>query len=115
MINGSLEQFLDTGWYSESTLFYNGHIYWCEAQQDINTGINHFFVDKWAAENENNTYFHSVLEADGTLKWSRVFETENQDLDLIKKQFLEAPIFDGKTFWQVEKQIAWLDESAPIS
>ena len=27
MINGHLVQFLDTGWYSEATLYFNGYIY----------------------------------------------------------------------------------------
>ncbi len=46
MINGNLEQFLDTGWYSEATLFLNGYIYWCEAQYDEKKQSNTFFVDK---------------------------------------------------------------------
>ena len=113
MINGYLDQFLDTGWFSESTLFYNGNIYWCEAQLDPDTGITTFYVDKWA-ENENNTYYHSILEEDGTLKWNNAYEEKGKDLELIKKHFLEVPIFDGKNFWQVENQLAWLDEGNPI-
>ena len=35
-------------------------------------------------------------------------------MDRIKQRFLEAPVFEGKTFWQVEKEIAWLDEGQPI-
>ena len=50
MINGLLDQFLDTGWYTEATLFYNGFIYWCEAQSDLTTNTTTFFIDKWAAE-----------------------------------------------------------------
>ena len=115
MRNGRLEQFLDTGWYSEATLWLNGYVYWCEAQRDVSTGMTHFFVDKWEAENENNMYYHSRLEMDGTLKWDRVFEVNTEDIDLAKKQFLEATIFDGKSFWQVEKQIAWLEEATPVS
>ncbi len=26
------------------------------------------------------------------------------------EQFLEAPIFNGKTFWEVESEITWVDE-----
>ena len=114
MKNGYLEQFLDTGWYSEATIFYNGFIYWCEAQSDLDTNITTFFVDKWAVENENNLYYHSILEDDGTLNWKRVFEVESEDLELIKRKFLEANIFDGKSFWQVENGLVWLEESAPI-
>jgi len=115
MINGYLEQFLDTGWYSEATLYYNGFIYWCEAQSDIATNITSFFVDKWAAENEDNTYYHSILEEDGTVKWERIFKIDDNDLELIKKRFLEACIFDGKSFWEIEKELAWLEESTPVS
>lgn len=113
MINGKLEQFLDTGWFNEATLYYGGYIYWCEAQFDEGKQVNLFFIDKWQAENENNLYYHSLLESDNTLKWERVFEIADSSLDLIKKKFLGAKIFDGKTFWEVEKEIAWLDEGAP--
>ncbi|MCQ2437329.1 MAG: hypothetical protein MJ099_02905 [Clostridia bacterium] len=115
MINGRLDQFLDTGWYSEATLYYHGFIYWCEAQFNAATNITSFFVDKWAAKNEDNTYYHPILEENGTVKWERVFETSDNDLECIKKRFLEACIFDGKSFWQIEKELAWLEESTPIS
>ena len=114
MINGLLDQFLDTGWFTEATLVYNGFIYWCEAQSDLTTNTTTFFIDKWAAENEDNLYYHSLLEPDGTLIWKRVFEISDTDMERIKQRFLEAPIFEGKTFWQVEKDIAWLDESQSI-
>ena len=114
MKNGKLDQFLDTGWYSEATLYLDGYIYWCEAQTN-ETGSTTFFVDKWAAENEDNAYYHSILNADGTLTWNRVFEYTNSDLDYIKKRFLEATIFDNKSFWQVEQQLAWLDEGNPVT
>ncbi len=115
MINANLNQFLDTGWYSESTIYLNGHIYWCEAQCCEQSNITTFFVDKWEASNEDDLYYHSMLESDGSLKWERVLEITDSDLDRIKLKFLEAPIFDGKSFWQVEKQLAWLDESSPIT
>jgi hypothetical protein len=108
MINGYTEQFLDTGWYSESTLFYNGCIYWHEAQTNDTETV--FFVDCWKAENEGNLYFHSSLEPNGTLPFKRVLEIHGTDLELIKKQFLESPVYDGKTFREVEKELAWLDE-----
>lgn len=115
MINGDINQFLDTGWYSEATLYYNGNIYWLEAQTTSKDGETKFFVDVWAVQNENNEYFHSILESDGSLKWTRVFEISSLDQDWLKRQFLEAPVFEGKTFWQVEKELAWLEESNPIT
>jgi len=38
----------------------------------------------------------------------------DSSMDRLKKRFLEASIFDGKTFWQVENKIAWLEEGSPI-
>lgn len=113
MINGNLDQFLDTGWNMESTLFYQGHIYWLEAQTNSIDTV--FFIDCWEAVNEDNLYYHSLMEKDGTLIWERVLEIHGDDVDQIKKQFLESPVFDGKTFWQIEKEVAWLDESNPIT
>ncbi len=112
MINGNLEQFLDTGWFAEATLFYNGFVYWFEAQTE-NDKIT-FFVDKWKARNEDNKFYHSILNKDGTLPWERVLELKGTDLELIKKEFLTSRIFDGKTFWDVEKMLVWLDEGNPI-
>ena len=99
MINGRVEQLLDRGWCSESILFYNRYIYWHEVQ--TNNKDTMFFVDRWKAQNEENLYFHSLLERDGTITWERVLEIHGNDLDIIKKQFLESPIYEGKSFWIV--------------
>ncbi len=112
MINGHAEQFLDTGWYSEATLYYNGYIYWHEAQTNDKETV--FFVDRWKAQNEANVFYHSILQSDGILQWERILEIHDADLEKIKKRFLESAIYDGKSFWNVEKEIAWLDESDPI-
>lgn len=37
------------------------------------------------AENEDNIYYHSVYEIDGTLDWERVCDIESTDIDVIKK------------------------------
>ena len=114
MINGNIEQFLDTGWFNEATLFYNGYIYWCESYYDFDKECSTFFIDKWAALNENNTLFHTLLNNKGKVEYERVFECSNKDMDYIKKMFLTSKIFDGKTFWEVEQEIAWLEEGNPI-
>jgi hypothetical protein len=44
------------------------------------------------------------------LPFKRVLEIHGTDLELIKKQFLESPVYDGKTFREIEKELAWLDE-----
>ena len=42
--------------------------------------------------------------------YSIVFEDFDNDRENVKSRFLSAKIFDGKTFWEVEKEIAWYDE-----
>ena len=47
MINANLEQFLDTGWYNEATLYLNGYTYWCEGYwKQGKEKPMHFFVYK---------------------------------------------------------------------
>ena len=115
MKRNELKQFLDTGWYSEATLYYNGNIYWCEAITQIDNNSSTFFVDKWQAENEKDTYYHTVINSEGKVNFERVFEQSSSDLELLKKVFLESKIFEGKTFWEIEKEILWLDEGKPIN
>lgn len=108
MINANLSQFLDNGWFSEATLFYNGYIYWCEGCWD-NTKEKpmHFFVYKIPARNIDNLYFERL---DTNEPFEYIFETWGKCEDDVKEEFLNAKIFDGKTFWEVEKELAWLDE-----
>lgn len=30
------------------------------------------------------------------------------------EQFLESPVFDRKTFWEVESELAWLDDGGSV-
>lgn len=114
MINADLEQFLDTGWFSEAEIRYKGYICWCEAQTDFETDITTFFVDRWEAINQDNTLYHSILEDDGTLVRKRIIEIKDKDFDLIKNQFFKAPIFDGKSFREAEPELAWLEDGGNI-
>lgn len=115
MINGDLQQFLDTGWYMESTLYYKGFIYWCEATTDSNAGFTKFFVDRWKAETSDNILYNEYRKDGKLVDYSTVYEEFNKDIDVLKRKFLEAPIFEGKTFWQIEQDVAWLDEGDPIA
>ena len=62
MINGNLSQFLDTGWYSEGTIYFSGYIYWCEGDTNPETGISHFWVNRWRAETEENKLYRSIID-----------------------------------------------------
>ena len=61
MINANLEQFLDTGWYNEATLYLNGYTYWCEGSWDYSREKPmHFFVYKYRSVIHCIWYFKSV-------------------------------------------------------
>ena len=42
--------------------------------------------------------------------YSTVLDVWGDSPDDVKPIFLSAKIFDGKSFWEVEKEIAWYDE-----
>ena len=113
MINGNIEQFLDTGWYSEANLYYHGNAYWCEAQWN-DDGIPHFFVYQYPALNINNDYCLRIIENDGKFQHKIVFDMVASDIDYIKMIFMKAEIFEGKNFWNIETDVAWLDDVGNI-
>lgn len=105
------EQFLDTGWHSDATLYLNGRIYWCEGLINSKTGMFEFSVESWDVEIINELYFKSITTKDGKRKnYKVVYECIVKDPDTAKKQFLEAKIFDGKSFWETEHELRWLEE-----
>lgn len=110
MINANLSQFLDTGWFSEATLYYKGYTYWCEGVWDkTKEKPMHFFVYKYPSEIVNERYTRRSDEKSKD-KYEYIFDIWGYGEDDVKEQFLKAKIFDGKSFWEVEKEIAWYDE-----
>lgn len=114
MINGNLQDFLDSGWYTESTLYYNGFIYWFEASTNPESNITHFFVDRWKATTTDNILYNEYHKNGKIIEYATVYDRYSKDMNILKKEFLEAPVFDGKNFWQIENDIAWLEEGEPI-
>lgn len=108
MINGTVKEFLESGYYSEATLFYHGHTYWFEGDTDFKTGITHEFVAKYPA-----TVVNGVYTVRGSETTELVFEMNDKDREAIKAKLLRAPIFEGKSFWEVESELAWYDEIYP--
>ena len=114
MINANLEQFLDTGWFSEATLYYKGYTYWCEGGWDKSKEKPfHLFIYKYKSylvkENEE-IWSRRLIENGDVVDYSLVLDIQGYDEDDVKEQFLKAKIFEGKSFWEVEKEIAWYDE-----
>lgn len=106
MINANLEQFLDTGWFSEATLYLNGYTYWCEGcWNEEREKPMHFFVYKY-----ESVVVDKIYTKPKNSNYQKVFDIYGNSEEEVKEEFLKAKIFDGKSFWEVEKEIAWYDE-----
>ena len=116
MINANLEQFLDTGWFSEATLYYNGHTYWCEGGWDRDEhkekpfGLVVYRYKAILVKSNDEIFSRRAIENGDVADYSTVFDMWGYGEDDVKEAFLNAKIFDGKSFWEVEKEIAWYDE-----
>ena len=92
MINGNPNDFIDTV-YSGQEIFYkfNGVKYMFQGYQE--GGLCYMEIQQ-----------HEPWTPD--LVWKTEAESMLKCLDT----FLEAPIFNGKKFWEAEQSIEWLDE-----
>ena len=115
MINGNLEVFLDTGWFTESTLFYNGYTYWFEGFYTPETKRYTFFIYKWISKLKDDMYTYRYILNNDVLGFEEIYRIEGNDWESLKIQFLQAPLFDGKSFWQVEKELIQVDDGGNIS
>ena len=115
MINADLDQFLSSGWYSEATLYLNGYTYWCEGyvKGDGNNQKHHLFVSKFRTIVTNEIYTKRVMYNHENVGFEIVFEMDCDTEEELKEEFLKAKIFEGKSFWEVEQEIAWYDEDEP--
>lgn len=111
MINANLEQFLDYGWFSEATLYYKGYTYWCEANWDESRSKKfHFFVYRYRSVIYDKIYTKRLVENGDVVDYSTPIDIYVETEQEAKDYFLSAKIFDGKSFWEVEKELAWYDE-----
>lgn len=94
MINGDAREFIDGLYYGDERFFlYNGKKYFVQGYYDSST-------------NEKPMLEVYILEpADNNFEWRAFSEDSNYPVT----EFETAKIFDGKTFWEVEKEIEWVD------
>lgn len=104
MMNGNLEVFFDDGWFTESTLFYHGYTYWFEGHYTPETKKYTFFIDRWISKLENDLYTYRYILNHEILGYEEIYRIEGTDWKTLKEQFLSAPLFDGKSFLQAEKE-----------
>ena len=90
MINGDVNEFVDHIKYGDELIFkYEGKTYFLEGlfENEIFT----LYLDRWNPPADDYIWLAS--------------SKERYPAD----EFLKAKIWDGKSFWEVENQIEWID------
>lgn len=95
MINGNANEFVDGLYYGDERWF-------------VFHGVK-YFIQGWVKSEE----FTLVLEQmDPEPKQDCPLWTDKCALDKkqdVVEKFLSAPLFEGKTFWQAEQEMEWVD------
>lgn len=93
MIGGTPVEFVDRIYSCQDTLFiYKNIKYWFQGYMP-NNGSVHMEVIQYQPSSER-------------YMWSY----DGKTIDECQRAFLHAPIFDGKTFWEAEQDIEWVDD-----
>ena len=96
MINTDMNQFIDYLNYGEEIdILYKGDKYLIEGYCNEDNNF-HLFVYKY--ENGGNEADEMIYEIDS-----------NISIKDCADKFLEAKIWNGKSFWEVEKEMEWID------
>ena len=92
MINGDVNEFVNGLYYGDERVFiYRGQKFFIEGL--TLEGKNHLLLDRWDPPIEGYI-------------WEGISERGSYCVE----KFLQEPLFDGKTFWEVEKEIEWVDD-----
>ena len=93
MVNGDPHEFVDHVYSGQDTVYlYHGIKYWCQGYTFRGTKVHHLEVFQY--QPPSNDF---------------LWEYESESVAECMEAFLEAPIFDGKTFWEAEPEIEWVD------
>lgn len=69
----------------------------------------HLRIMKWKVKNVDNKIYEDIYDENGHwIDYSEIYMDDINE-DALKEQFLKAKIWDEKNFWEVEKELAWLD------
>ena len=94
MINGNPHDFVDTAYSGQDIIFlFHGIKYWFQGYTIKEDGTNHMEVFQYQPPSDNY-----------------IWECNSDSIEKCLAAFLEAPIFDGKTFWEAESEIEWVDD-----
>ena len=105
-----LEQFLDTGWMNGADLFFRGRIYrteWCVDEG----GIGSTTVFSWHAKKVSEKEYDDDFTDEEKKRWICIYKNAESTEEGARLAFLRAPIFDGKSFWEVVNEIERLEHA----
>lgn len=91
MINGNPNEFIDT-------------IYTCQDIVFVHNKIKYWFQGYVIDGKVHMEVFQCEPVAE-----KYIWEYNGKSLSEGQEEFQKAPIFNGKTFWQVEQEIEWVD------
>lgn len=92
MIDGNPRDFIDTAYTGQDIVYlYHGIKYWFQGYT-LEGGICHMEVYQYQPPKEDEIWSHDDMSMEKCLE-----------------AFLQAPIFCGKTFWEAEQEITWVD------
>lgn len=94
MKDGNVNEFLDKILYQEEAVIYHDRKYFFNPGYDEAKGIYRLRIEIW---DDNDCFVEDVFYSTG----------KNQGENL--QNFLSAPLWDGKTFWQAEQEMTWVD------
>ena len=98
MKDGNVYDFLDHAAYEEVAVEYNGYKYFFYGlRQDEVTGLYTFVVDRYTMNNPEGTFAGTVYD--------KAAPTKAECME----QFFQTPLIDGKTFWELEKDMTWIE------
>ena len=94
MLNNNTNEFIDHTTYEECAVqykdkkyFFHGLIYWKDTKE----------------------YSYDIAIYNGDEYVGLIFDERNQDKDTIMKMAFDKPLFEGKTFWEAEKDMDWIE------
>ena len=91
MINGNVNEFIDGLYYGDERIFlYKGRKFFIQGLTYDNS--NHLLLDRWDPPADDY-----------------IWKAKSPRGQYAVDDFLSAPIWDGKTFWQAEQEMEWVD------
>lgn len=93
MINGNPREFADRIYSCQDTIFiYKGVKYWFQGYMSSEQSV-HMEIFQYQPPSEECFW-----------------QYDGENIEECHRAFLEAPVFDGRTFWEAEQELEWVDD-----